>query len=46
MLKATQTPVPSKNKSKEIKKIVKYISFIINLFSFSELKKLDDEKHR
>ena len=30
MLKATQTPEPSKNKNKEIKNIVKYISVIIN----------------
>ena len=46
MLKATQTPDPSKNKSKEMKKIVKYISFIINWFSFLKLKKLGDEIHK
>jgi hypothetical protein len=29
MLKATQTPVPNKNKSKDIKKKVKNTSFIM-----------------
>jgi hypothetical protein len=32
MLKATHTPDPSKNNNKEIKKIVKNISFIIVYF--------------
>ena len=46
MLKATQIPEPSKNSSKEMKNIVKYISVIINLFSYLELKKSDDAIHK
>ncbi len=46
MLKATQMPDPNKNSNKEIKNIVKYISVILNLFSYLGLKKLNDEIHK
>ena len=46
MLKATQTPEPSRNNNKEIKNIVKYISVIVNLFFYLVSKKLNDEIHK
>ena len=46
MLKATQIPEPNRNNNKEIKNIVKYISVIINLFSYLGLKKPNDEIHK
>ena len=45
MLKATQTPDPNRNNSKEIKNIVRYISFIANLSFYLILKKQGDEIH-
>ena len=46
ILKATQTPDPNRNNNKAIKKIVKYISVIVNLFFYLGLKKLNDEIHK
>ena len=46
ILKATQTPEPSKKSKKEIKNIIKYISVIAIIFFYLKLKKLSDEKYK